>query len=64
MKRDDILTGIGVALGVVGAFLLGRSRVAKAADEDIEEGAEELKTLDPTLTDEEAKAAAAATLAA
>uniref|UniRef100_A0A6M3X7W7 Uncharacterized protein n=1 Tax=viral metagenome TaxID=1070528 RepID=A0A6M3X7W7_9ZZZZ len=64
MKRDDVLTIGGVILGLTGAFLLGRSRVAKAADEDIEEGAEELKALDPTLTDEEAKAAAAATLAA
>jgi len=64
VKRDDILTGIGVALGLGGVYLLGRSTAAKAADEDIEEGAEELQILDPTLTDEEAKAAAASALAA
>ncbi len=64
MKNDDIVTIGGIGLAAVGAFLLGRSMVAKAAEEDIEEGAEELKAADPTLTDEEATAAAAAALAA
>lgn len=61
---NNILTGVGIALGVAGAFLLGRSKVFAAAKDDIEEAAKELTDLDPTLTDPEAAATAAAAAAA
>ena len=66
MKRDDILTIGGIALAAVGAFFLGKRMSVAAAEEEekIDDLTQELLTEDPNITDEQAKAKAAAILAA
>ncbi len=63
---NNILVGLGIALGVGGAFLLGKSMNAAAAEEEgkIDDLAKELLIKDPNISDEQAKAEAAAILAA
>ncbi len=66
MKKDTILTGIGIVLGLGGAYLLG-TRVSAAAieeEEKIDDLAQELLVKDPNISEEQAKAEAAAILAA
>ncbi len=63
MKRDDILTIGGVALGVVGAYLLGRSTAAKAAKDDIDKKKDEILEENPGMDEAQALVEAAAEVA-
>ena len=60
MNKDAILTGAGVALGVVGAFLLGRSTAAKAAKDDVDEKKDEILENNPGMSEPQALVEAAA----
>ncbi len=60
MKKDDILTIGGVALGVAGAYLLGRSTAAKAAKDDVGEKKDEILENNPGMDEAQALVEAAA----
>jgi len=60
VKRDDILTGVGVTLGVVGAFLLGRSKAFAAAKDDIDTKKNEILEKNPGMDEAQALVEAAA----
>ena len=63
MKRNDILTIGGVALGVAGAFLLGKNIAAQDAKDAIEEKKDQLLKENPDLDEPQALVEAAADVA-